>query len=111
MERNQKRIGERFKQARKNAGYTQEQVAAKLDLSQSYIANIEGGKAWPSLHLFLDFCDLYHVTADSLLYDNLSTYEDQYDKECKAIFDSATEKERAYLINLLRSGLEAYRKS
>lgn len=42
-------IGMRIKEARKSMGYTQAQLAAKANLSRSYLADVERGAYSPSI--------------------------------------------------------------
>ena len=49
----------RFKYERKKIGYTQEQVARKLNTSRSNVANWENGQNMPSLDLIFKCADLY----------------------------------------------------
>lgn len=49
----------RFKSERNRIGYTQEQVANKLNTSRSNIANWENGQNMPSLELLFKCSDLY----------------------------------------------------
>lgn len=49
----------RFKSERKRMGYTQEQVARKLNTSRSNVANWENGQNMPSLDLLFKCSDLY----------------------------------------------------
>lgn len=44
-----KTVGERVKKARKNKGYTQEELAEKIGLSTGYIGFIEQGQRLPSI--------------------------------------------------------------
>lgn len=46
-----KRFGERLKELRKEKGFTQEQLAEKINVHQTYIGKLEIGKCNPSLML------------------------------------------------------------
>ena len=52
-------IPERFKNERIKAGYTQEQVARKLNTSRSNVANWENGQNMPRFDLILKCSELY----------------------------------------------------
>ena len=47
--------------ARRNKGLTQRQVAQKLEIANSTIANIESRRSFPRFRLFLKLCILYGV--------------------------------------------------
>jgi transcriptional regulator with XRE-family HTH domain len=61
-------IGERLKQARQDAGLTQESVAAEFKRTRQAISSWEHGKTLPSLGEFRDLATLYGKSADVLLY-------------------------------------------
>ena len=52
-------IAERFKSERIKAGYTQEQIARKLNTSRSNVANWENGQNMPRLDLIIKCSDIY----------------------------------------------------
>lgn len=56
----------RLKQARLEAGYTQEQVAQLLNTAQYQIHKYESGKQEISLARAIDLADLYQVSLDYL---------------------------------------------
>ena len=56
-----------LRQARKDAGLTQEQVAHKLSNHASYISKCESGERRIDVIELVDFCQLYGVTVGSLL--------------------------------------------
>ena len=60
-------LPEKMKLARKNAGYTQKQVAALTGISQAIISNIENGNREPSIENLGILIDFYEVSADWIL--------------------------------------------
>ncbi len=54
-------------QLRKDAGITQRQAAAELNVSQSLLSSYERGIKEPGLTFVCRACDFYGVTADFLL--------------------------------------------
>ena len=60
-------LPEKMKLARKNAGYTQKQVAAITGISQAIISNIENGNREPSIENLGILIDFYEVSADWIL--------------------------------------------
>ncbi|MDE5746978.1 MAG: helix-turn-helix domain-containing protein [Acetatifactor sp.] len=57
----------RLKKARKDAGYTQEQVSKETGISRTIIAYLETGKREPSLENLGILIDFYEVSADWIL--------------------------------------------
>lgn len=58
---------QKIKQARKEIGYTQEQVSDLSGISQSNLAKYETGKLEPDLEKLGILADLYGVSVDWLL--------------------------------------------
>ena len=57
----------KLKQARKDAGYTQEQVAELTGIKRSTIASYEIGRTEPDLETLAKLADFYVVSIDWLL--------------------------------------------
>ena len=60
-------LGEKLIQARKAAGLTQADVAAKLNVSRQAVSRWEGGQSKPSTEKLLALGNLYGVSIDQLL--------------------------------------------
>lgn len=60
---------ERIRKAREDAGYTREQFAELLDVSVSYLAEVERGRTNVSLKTLVKICNLLGLSADYLLFD------------------------------------------
>ena len=58
----------RIRQAREQQGYTREQFAEKLDVSVSYLAELERGRTGISVKMLKKVCDLLGLSADYVLY-------------------------------------------
>lgn len=60
-------LGEKLTQARKAAGLTQADVAAKLNVSRQAVSRWESGQSKPSTEKLLALGELYGVSIDQLL--------------------------------------------
>jgi transcriptional regulator with XRE-family HTH domain len=60
-------IGSRFRQFRESIGKAQHELAAELKISQSTIANIERGKAFPNINYLHYFYNNYQLNINWLL--------------------------------------------
>ena len=58
----------RIRRAREQQGYTREQFAEKLDVSVSYLAELERGRTGISVKMLLKVCDLLGLSADYVLF-------------------------------------------
>lgn len=65
-------FGEKLKQARKDAGLRQEDLAEKLGVSRSAVAKWETGKGMPDIDNLRLIAQFLHVSADLLLDDGAS---------------------------------------
>ena len=60
-------IEKKLKDARVQAGFTQEQVAEKVMVSRQTISNWENGKTLPDIVSIMNLSDLYQISIDELL--------------------------------------------
>ena len=60
-------ISERLKEARQNAGMTQEQVAEKIMVSRVTVSHWENGKSLPDIVSWISLSDLYSISLDELV--------------------------------------------
>lgn len=60
-------IGERLKKARVSKGYTQEQLAEKIDVSVAFLSRVERGKTKLNLNRLNQLCDLLEVSEGDVL--------------------------------------------
>ena len=58
----------RIRNARENQGYTREKFAEKLDVSVSYMAELERGKTGISVKMLIKICNLLGLSADYILF-------------------------------------------
>ncbi|HJD09330.1 MAG TPA: helix-turn-helix domain-containing protein [Candidatus Ligilactobacillus faecavium] len=64
-------LGKNLKIARQNSGYTQEEVSDILFVSQQTISNWEKEISTPSVNDLVKISNLYQVSIDTLLKDQL----------------------------------------
>lgn len=60
-------IAERLQELRKNAGYSQEQVAEMLGLSRQAVSKWESGQGKPEIDNIVKLMEIYNVSADYIL--------------------------------------------
>ena len=58
----------RIRRAREKLGYTREEFAEKLDVSVSYLAELERGRTGISVKLLVKVCDVLGLSADYVLF-------------------------------------------
>ncbi len=64
-------IGEKIAQLRMSAGISQEQLAEKIDVSRQSVSKWEMNQAMPQIDKVLQLCELFDVSADTLLRDKI----------------------------------------
>ena len=60
----------RIRKAREEQGYTRERFAEKLDVSVSYLAELERGRTGISVKMLVKVCHLLGLSADYVLFGN-----------------------------------------
>ena len=58
----------RIRKAREEQGYTREKFAEKLDVSVSYMAELERGRTGISVKMLIKVCNLLGLSADYVLF-------------------------------------------
>jgi transcriptional regulator with XRE-family HTH domain len=70
------RFGEKLRTLRESHNLSIRQLAAELDIrSHSHIVNLEANRKKPSLELILKICDLFAVTPNQLLLDDVEVMD------------------------------------
>lgn len=79
----------RIRKARESMGYTRERFAEKLDVSVSYLAELERGRTGISVKMLIKVCNVLGLSADYVLFgterdadalrtDNIRRIDDKY---------------------------------
>ena len=79
----------RIRKARESMGYTRERFAEKLDVSISYLAELERGQTGISVKMLIKVCSILGLSADYVLFgterdadalraDNIRRIDDKY---------------------------------
>ena len=79
----------RIRKAREDQGYTREKFAEKLDVSVSYLAELERGRTGISVKMLIKVCNVLGLSADYVLFgaerdadtlraDNIRRIDDKY---------------------------------
>ena len=64
---NAKEIGKRIKELRKQRELTQLKLAEQLNITDNFLAKIEGGSKNPSIDLFIQMSEFFGVSLDYLI--------------------------------------------
>lgn len=66
-----KRFGEKLRTLREQESLSQRQLSNMLDIHQSHLWRIEQGKKTPNIAMVIKISDIFGVTADQLIRDEL----------------------------------------
>lgn len=92
-------IGKKLKNARIEAGLTQEKAAEKIDVSSQTISNWENEKSYPDIISVIALSDLYSVSLDELLKGNQKMAE--HLEESTNVVKSNKKLTGAILLNII----------
>lgn len=101
-------LGKQIRKHRKEKGYTLEKLAEKLDVSTTFIGQIERAKGIPSLETFLKIANVLEVSTDNLLFGNLNSKagNDYFMQSISDLTDSLTTEEKDLLLKNIEILLE-----
>lgn len=98
---NLKLMGRKIKEAREKKGYTQEQLAERLNLSVQHVSVIERGVKAPRLETFVHIANELDVNADYLLEDLLSVSVQLFSNELYCMMEGISEKEKKRILEVV----------
>ncbi len=101
-------LGKHIREHRKKKKYTLEQLAEKLDVSTTFIGQIERAKGVPSLETLVKIANTLEVSADSLLFGDLNSKSGNNAFVKKV--EELTENFTAYEKELLLENIELFKK-
>ena len=93
---NYKLLGEQIRKHRKQKKYTLEQLAEKLDVSTTFIGQIERAKGIPSLETLVKIANVLEISTDCLLFGDLNTKSsgDYFVNRVEELTETFTQKEK-----------------
>lgn len=93
-------LGKEIRKQRKAKKYTLEQLAEKLDVSTTFIGQIERAKGIPSLETLVKIANVLEVSVDSLLFGDLNNKSgnNHFMKKVEDLTENFTPKERELLL-------------
>jgi len=88
------KIGKFIAERRKNNGFTQIQLAEKLNITDRAVSKWETGKSMPDSSIMLELCDILRITVNDLLCGEIIQMEN-YNKEIEnKLLEMVQEKEQ-----------------
>lgn len=95
-------LGKRIREERIKLNLTQEQLAEKVDISTSYVGQIERGERNISLDTLINVANILGVTIDFLLQDSITFQQDNISSQIEQIISKRTLKEKLMALDILK---------
>ena len=103
---NFKSMGQKIKRARERKGYTQDELAERVNLSVQHNSVIERGIKAPRLETFLNIANELDVDADYLLADLLNVSEQLTSNELYDMMAEVSKKEKRRILEVVKVLIE-----
>ena len=96
-------IGQKLKAERKRFGYTQEQVAEIIGISVAFVGHLERAERSMSLDTLIRLCNLYQITIDYLLAENLPPQQDNTGAQIADMLKGLSPQQQASALDMMRT--------
>lgn len=97
-----KAVGQRIKEAREAKGFTQEDLAAIVDLSPTHVSVIERGLKVAKLDTFVAIANALDVSADALLIDVVTHSTESAANELSVLLKKLPMKEKRKILKAVK---------
>ena len=97
-----KAMGRRIKTGRERKGYTQEQLAERLNLSVQHVSVIERGIKAPKLETFIKIANELQVNADFLLSDALAVSAQLEANELYERMEAVSDRDKERILKVIQ---------
>ena len=97
------KIGQRIRKIRKAHGYSQEELAERVNISTTHMSHIETGNTKLSLPVLVDLASALDIRTDDLLYDNSVMPTGQAYEEIIAVLDRCTPQEAKVITEIVKA--------
>lgn len=95
-------VGNRIKQIRKEKNLSQADLAEKMNVSTSYVSDVENGKINFSIDTFMRLTEALQISADWLLQTNIPSVKELHTSEIADILSDCSSSESQLLIKMLK---------
>lgn len=99
------KLGERIREERLKRHLTQEKLAEAVDISTTYMGQIERGEKSLTLDTLVKITNNFDVTADYLMRDSLSAYRLEDHEEWNRLLDGRTTEEKRILMDVVKASV------
>ena len=97
------KIGQQIRKIRKAHGYSQEELAERVNISTTHMSHIETGNTKLSLPVLVDLANVLEVRTDDLLYGNSVATTGKAYEEISAVLDLCTPQEAKVIAEVVKA--------
>ena len=101
-----KAVGRRIKEAREKRHLTQEELAARIDISPTHVSVIERGTKIPRLDTFVAIANALEVSGDALLLDVVDHAAESQASDLSAALEGLPLEEKRRILKVVRTLME-----
>lgn len=108
---NYEALGNRIRKERQNAKLTQAKLAEKIDVSTSFIGQIERGERKFSIETLVGIADVLNVSVDYLLRDSFKMNKKPQLQELFSLFESLRVEDASLIVDMAKLVIDRLNKS
>ena len=101
-----KAVGRRIKEAREKRHLTQEELAARIDISPTHVSVIERGTKIPRLDTFVAIANALEVSGDAVLLDVVDHAAESQASDLSAALEGLPWEEKRRILKVVRTLME-----
>ena len=101
-----KAVGRRIKEAREKRHLTQEELAARIDISPTHVSVIERSTKIPRLDTFVAIANALEVSGDALLLDVVDHAAESQASDLSAALEGLPWEEKRRILKVVRTLME-----
>ena len=101
-----KAVGRRIKEAREKRHLTQEELAARIDISPTHVSVIERGTKIPRLDTFVAIANALEVSGDALLLAVVDHAAESQASDLSAALEGLPGEEKRRILKVVRTLME-----
>ena len=96
-----KKIGQNVRKYRRANGFSQEELAEKVNISTTHMSHIETGSTKLSLPVFVDIAETLQVRADDLLFDYPACNPESVANEILSVLSRCNDRQTRILSDIV----------
>ena len=104
-----KSMGKHVRALRAKQGLSQEQLAAKAEITSVYLSNVENGHSKASLPTFLKIANALECGVDALLCDNINDSRQIFEEQLGALLSDCSDIEMRFIVGTVKGLKEQIR--